>query len=83
MAVLVKFQIEMGFFIELQGNSKLSMTSCPPSSGFDIDRLDAHDLKTKNKNKNKNKTKQNKNENKYKNKTKTCMRESVEKTPAL
>ena len=31
--VLVKFQIEITFSIELHGNSKLSMTSCPPSSG--------------------------------------------------
>ena len=33
MTVLVKFQIEIRFSIELHGNSKLSMTSCPPSSG--------------------------------------------------
>ena len=32
MTVLVKFQIEIRFSIELHGNSKLSMTSCPPSS---------------------------------------------------
>ena len=32
MTVLVKFQIEIRFFIEMYGNSKLSMTSCPPSS---------------------------------------------------
>ena len=36
MTVLVKFQIEIRFSIELHGNSKLSMTSCPPSSGRDI-----------------------------------------------
>ena len=30
--VIVKFQIEIRFFIELHGNSNLSMTSCPPSS---------------------------------------------------
>ena len=34
MTILVKFQIEIRFSIELHGNSKLSMTSCPPSSGF-------------------------------------------------
>ena len=33
MTVLVKFQIEIRFSIELHGNSNLSMTSCPPSSG--------------------------------------------------
>ena len=33
MTVLVKFQIEIRFSIELHENSKLSMTSCPPSSG--------------------------------------------------
>ena len=32
MTVLVKFQIKIRFSIELHGNSKLSMTSCPPSS---------------------------------------------------
>ena len=32
--VLVKFQIKIRFSIELHGNSKLSMTSCPSSSGF-------------------------------------------------
>ena len=32
MTVLVKFHIETRFFIELHGNSKLSMISCPPSS---------------------------------------------------
>ena len=32
MTVLVKFQMEIRFSIELHGNSKLSMTSCPPSS---------------------------------------------------
>ena len=31
MTVLVKFQIKNRFSIELHGNSKLSMTSCPPS----------------------------------------------------
>ena len=30
MTVLVKFQIEIRFFIELRGNSNLSVTSCPP-----------------------------------------------------
>ena len=34
MTVLVKFQMEIRFSIELHGNSKLSMTSCPPSSGY-------------------------------------------------
>ena len=34
MTVLVKFQIKIRFSIELHGNSKLSMTSCPPSSGY-------------------------------------------------
>ena len=33
MTVLLKFQIEIRFFIELHGNSKLSMTSCPTTSG--------------------------------------------------
>ena len=28
----MKFQIKIRFSIELRGNSKLSMTSCPPSS---------------------------------------------------
>ena len=32
MTVLVKFHIEIRFSIELHGNSKLSMTSCPSSS---------------------------------------------------
>ena len=32
-----KFQIEIQFFIELHGNSKLSMTSCPPSSDWTHD----------------------------------------------
>ena len=36
MTVLVKLQIEIRFSIELYGNSKLSMTSCPPSSGFGV-----------------------------------------------
>ena len=31
MTVSVKFQMEIRFSIELHGNSKLSMTSCPPS----------------------------------------------------
>ena len=35
MTVLVKFQMEIRFSIELHGNSKLSMTSCPPSSEGD------------------------------------------------
>ena len=33
MTVLVKFQIEIRFIIDFHGNWKLSMTSCPPSSG--------------------------------------------------
>ena len=36
MTVLMKFQIKIRFSIELHGNSKLSMTSCPPSSGLTI-----------------------------------------------
>ena len=36
------FQIEIRFHIELHGNSKLSMTSCPPSSGFDILEFPQH-----------------------------------------
>ena len=32
MTVAEKFQIKIRFSIELHGNSKLSMTSCPPSS---------------------------------------------------
>ena len=32
MTVLLKFQMEIRFSIELHGNSKLSMTTCPPSS---------------------------------------------------
>ena len=31
---LVKLHIEIRFFTQLHGNSKLSMTSCPPSSAF-------------------------------------------------
>ena len=31
---IVTFQIEIRFFIELHGSSKLSMTSCPPSSEY-------------------------------------------------
>ena len=38
MTVLVKFQIEIRFSIELHGNSKLSLTSCPPSSGLRLHR---------------------------------------------
>ena len=37
MTVLVKIQIRIRFFIELHGNSKLSMTSCPPSSVLKFD----------------------------------------------
>ena len=33
----MKFQIEIRFSVELHGNSKLSMTSCPPSSAFTED----------------------------------------------
>ena len=39
MTVLLKFQIEISFSIELHGNSKLLMTSCPPSSATKLDPL--------------------------------------------
>ena len=48
MTVLVKFQIEISFSIELHGNSKLSMTSCPPLSALhmnDMERLKYFKLK--------------------------------------
>ena len=39
MTVVVKFQIEIRCFIELHGNSKLSMASCLPSSGSILTKI--------------------------------------------
>ena len=39
MTVFVTFQIEIRFSTELHGNSKLSMTSCPPSSAVGLEIL--------------------------------------------